>query len=59
MTNATKALLITLVNAGLTLVVSFGVTLSNAQTGAITLFVNAALALLVALTYKASAKRIP
>ncbi len=58
MTNATKALLITLINAGLVLITSFGVSLSDAQTGAITVFVNAALALVVALTYKNSAKRV-
>lgn len=59
MTNATKALLIALANAALGLVTAFGVSLSDAQTSAITVAVNAALALVVALTYKASAKRIP
>lgn len=58
MTNATKALLITLINAGLVLIVSFGVTVSDGQQTAITGFVNAALAIWVALTYTNSAKRI-
>lgn len=59
MTNATKALLIALVNAAMGLAVAFGVTVTVAQQGAITVFVNCALALVVALTYKGSEKRIP
>lgn len=58
MTNATKALLIAVFNAGLALAVSFGLTLTDAQTVALTGFVNACLALWVALTYKNSPKRI-
>lgn len=58
MTNTTKALIISLANAALTLIVSFGVTLTDAQTAAITGGLNAALAVWVALTYKDSAKRI-
>ncbi len=59
MTNATKALIITAVNAVLGLVVSFGVALSDAQRGAIVTTVNAVLAVAVALTYKNSSRRIP
>jgi hypothetical protein len=58
-TNATKAMLIAVINAGLGLAVSFGVEVSPEQMGAILAFVNAALALVVGLTYKSSAKRIP
>ena len=59
MTNATKAVILGLVNAGLTLVTSFGVTLTDAQTAAVTGFVNAALVAWVALTFKKSPKRVP
>jgi hypothetical protein len=59
MTNATKALIISALNAGIGLVVAFGVVLTPAQIGAILTFANAAGALVVALTYKNSAKRIP
>jgi hypothetical protein len=58
MTNATKALIIAVINAALGLVIAFGVSLSGTQQGAIVTAVNAALALIVALTYKASPKRI-
>lgn len=59
MTNATKAHIIVLINAALILVTAFGVTLSDKQTGAVMLAVNAALSLWVALTYKNSPKRKP
>jgi hypothetical protein len=59
MTNATKALLIAFVNAGLALIAAFGVSLSDAQSAAVVTFVNAGLALWIAMTYKESAKRIP
>jgi hypothetical protein len=59
MTNATKALVIAFVNAGLALVSAFGVSLSDAQSAAVITFVNAGLALWIALTYKDSSKRIP
>lgn len=58
MTNATKANVIALVNTALGTLVAFGVNLSNAQTAAITGFVNAALVLWVGLTFKTSAKRV-
>lgn len=59
MTNATKALLIALANATLQLIAAFGIELSDAQTAAITGFVNAILALWVGLTYKNSPTRTP
>lgn len=59
MTNATKAVIITVLNAGLGLAVAFGVSLSDAQTAAILGFGNAVLAAIVGLTYKDSPKRIP
>lgn len=59
MTNTTKALIIATFNAGLGLLVSFGVDLTSGQQGALLAFANAALALWVGLTYKNSAKRIP
>ena len=59
MTNATKALLIAFINAVLPLLTSFGLDLSDAQIVAIQGVVNAGLALVVALTYKQSPKRIP
>ena len=59
MTNATKAVIITVLSAGLGLAVAFGVSLSDAQTAAILGFGNAVLAAVVGLTYKDSPKRIP
>lgn len=59
MTNTTKAMIIAAVNAGLGLLIAFGVSLSANQQGAIVTAVNAGLALFVGLTYKNSAKRIP
>ena len=59
MTNATKAVIITVLNAGLGLAVACGVSLSDAQTAAILGFGNAVLAAVVGLTYKDSPKRIP
>jgi hypothetical protein len=58
MTNATKAVVITVVNAALGLLVAFGVDLSDAQTSAITTFANAVLFAWVAFTYKDSPKRV-
>ena len=58
MTNAVKALIINLVNAIMGLLLVFGVSLSDAQQGAIVLLVNTVLALWVALTYTYSHKRI-
>ncbi len=57
MTNATKALMIALLNSGLSLLVSFGFTLTDAQTAAVTGFANALLAVWVAVTYQNSPKR--
>lgn len=59
MTNATKALIIAVVNAGFGVVQAFDVPLTDKQIGALMVFANAALALVVALTYKQSPKRIP
>lgn len=59
MTNATKAGIITLINAGLGLAAAFDVALTQAQIGAILMFANAGLALWVGLTKQNSAKRIP
>ena len=59
MTNATKATVIAVLNAALGLAVAFGVPLTETQTGAILAFGNAALALVVGLTYKSSPARIP
>ena len=59
MTNTTKALIISVLNAGMGLAMSFGLAITTAQSGAILLFANAVGALVVALTYKRSAKRIP
>ena len=59
MTNTTKALIISVINASIGLAVVFGVTITQLQTGAIILFANAVGALVVALTYKSSPKRIP
>ncbi len=58
LTNATKAQIIVLVNATLALLSAFGLGLTDAQVAAISLFLNAALGVWVALTYKASPKRI-
>lgn len=59
MTNATKAAVITFLNAGLSLATSFGVDLSDTQQASVTVFANAALGLWIALTYKNSSKRTP
>lgn len=59
MTNATKAAIITAVNAAMGLVAAFGVSLSDAKQAAIITAVNAGLGLWVLITYKSSAKRIP
>lgn len=59
MTNATKALVTSLVNAVIALVVAFGWDATDAQIAAILGVSNAVLALWVALTYKNSPKRIP
>jgi hypothetical protein len=59
MTNATKALVISVLNAALGVAVVFGVSITEVQTGAIMVLANSVGALVVALTYKRSAKRIP
>ncbi len=59
MTNATKALIITLANSVLAVAVAFGVSITDAQTAAITGLLNAGLAVWVALTYQNSPKRTP
>lgn len=58
MTNATKAAVIVLINAGLGLLIAFGVSVTDSQQAAITTFVNAALGLWVMLTYQNSSKRV-
>jgi hypothetical protein len=55
--NALKAQIIVLVNAILAVVSAFGVALTDAQTGAITVAANAVLGIWVALTYKNSPMR--
>lgn len=59
MTNALRAQIVVVVNAVIALVTAFGVTLTDAQTGAITLAVNAVLGLWIAATYKSSPRRTP
>lgn len=59
MTNATKAGIITLINAGLGLAIAFDIALTQGQVGAIMAVANAALALWVGLTKQNSPKRIP
>lgn len=59
MTNTTKALIIAAVNALFGVAVAFGVGISPEQVGAILTALNAVGGLVVALTYKRSAKRIP
>jgi uncharacterized MnhB-related membrane protein len=57
MTNATKANIISLVNAILGLLTAFDVAFTEAQKGAIIAVVNAFFAAFVATTYKKSRKR--
>lgn len=59
LSNATKAQIIAAINAGIGLLVAFGVTVSDGQTAAIIAGTNALLSIAVTLTYKGSAKRIP
>lgn len=59
MTNATKALVIAVVNASLGAAAAFGVGFSETQNGAILALANSLLGLWVGLTYKSSPKRIP
>lgn len=59
MTNATKAVIILVLNSAISLVTSFGVSISDAQTTAITGFANAVLLCWIALTYKDSPARSP
>lgn len=59
MTNAVRAAIIAAVNAVLSLLLAFGVGVSDAQVAAIGVTVNALLGLWVALTYKDSPARIP
>lgn len=58
MTNATKAQVIVLINALVSMVVVFG-WLSDLKAGAVGLVANAALGVYVAATYKDSPKRVP
>ncbi len=57
LTNNLKAQIIIAINALIALVVAFGVNISDKQTGAITLAVNALLSIWVGLTYKNSPMR--
>ena len=59
MTNATKASIISVLNAALGVAVLFGLNLSADQIAAILTLANALGVLVVGLTYKDSAKRIP
>jgi hypothetical protein len=59
MTNATKGVVVALVNAALGVVVSFGVGLTDVRQAAITTFVNAGLSAWILLTYKNSPTRVP
>lgn len=60
MTNAVKAAVVAAVNAVLAVIESFDVySLSDEQRGAILGLVNAGFLVWIALTYKASPKRIP
>lgn len=59
MTNASKAGIIALINAGIQVADEFGLDLSESQTTALSVFVNAGLALWVLLTKQNSPKRIP
>lgn len=58
MTNATKAAVITALNALLGVLVAFGVNLTDAQISSVLAFGNALLALWLMLTYKNSKKRL-
>jgi len=58
-TNASKAVILAVVNSALGFAVAFGAPLTETQTGAIFAFANALAALIVAVTYKQSVKRIP
>lgn len=59
MTNATKALIITAVNAAFGVAQAFNLPVTDKQTAALLLLVNAVLGIVVAVTYKNSPKRIP
>jgi hypothetical protein len=59
MTNATKGVIVALVNAALGVAISFGVGLNDVRQAAITTFVNAGLSAWILLTYKNSPTRIP
>jgi hypothetical protein len=58
-TNATKAIVIALVNALFALAVTFDVVLTPAQQGAIFTVVNLAMAAYVSLTFEKSPRRLP
>jgi len=58
-TNATKASIIAVLNAGLGAAVLFGLNLTADQIAGVLAFANALGALIVGLTYKDSPKRIP
>lgn len=59
MTNATKAVILGLVNAAFGLCIAFDIILTTAQQGAIVAFVDLALTAWIGITYKNSPKRIP
>lgn len=59
MTNALRAQIVVAVNALMAVIVSFGVSLTDSQTGAIALAVNAVLGVWIAMTYKSSPRRTP
>ena len=57
MTNALKAQIVAALNAVLSAVVAFGVNLTQAQTGAASIALNAILGVWIAATYKSSPRR--
>lgn len=59
MTNATKALIIAFINAGLALAVGFGLNLTTEQFALIIAFIDAGMVLWIGLTYKESSTRLP
>ena len=58
LTNATKAVLMTIVSAVVALLVTFGLALDPTQIGLITTIVDGLLLLYIAFTYKDSPKRV-
>lgn len=57
-TNATKAQIISAINAVFAVLIAFNVVLSQSQLGAVDIAVNAVLSLFVAITYTASSMRL-